>query len=117
MRLAKKFDDLFLKVSTIVEKVAEETGFAALDLVSRNVLVHICTAAAAGSAPRVTEVMDERKLGSRQTIHGRIHDLLQQGWILAVTDQGDGRAKLLQPSAQTVKVIGRISQSLRGNLR
>ena len=115
--MAKKFDDLFLKVSSIVERVAEETGFDALDLVSRNVLVHICSAFATGSAPRVTEVMDERKLGSRQTIHGRIHELMQQGWLDSVADSGDGRAKLLQPTAQTVKVVARISQGLRAALR
>lgn len=112
--MAKKIDDLFLKVTGTINITAEETGLGNLDLVSRNVLFHICTLAGDGNNPRVTEVMDARQLGSRQTIHGRIHELMEAGWVAAVTDEGDGRAKLLQPTPQAMKAVSRLSQNLRG---
>lgn len=111
--MAKKVDDLFLKVNGVINSVADETGLGKLDLVSRNVLIHICAVSADGSNPRVTEVMDARQLGSRQTIHGRIHELMQHGWVSAVTDNDDGRAKLLQPTPLALKAVNRLSNSLR----
>ena len=66
-----------------------------------------------GSSPRVTEVMDARQLGSRQTIHGRIHELMQHGWVATVTDNEDGRAKLLQPTPLAMKAVNRLSNGLR----
>lgn len=114
--MAKKIDDLFLKINGVINSVAEETGLGKLDLVSRNVLIHICSVSADGDSPRVTEVMDARQLGSRQTIHGRIHELMQHGWVSAVTDNGDGRAKLLQPTPLAMKAVNRLSTSLRSAL-
>ena len=115
--MAKKSgDDLFLKVTDVINKIYVENGLGDLDLVSRSVLVHICGSAEEDGI-RVTDVMDERSLGSRQTIHGRIHELVEKGWLTATTDRVDGRAKLLAPSPQTQKVIGKISASLRGVIR
>lgn len=114
--MAKKTDDLFLKVTDVINKVGEENGLNELDLVSRNVLIHICGAVDDGGI-RVTDVMDERTLGSRQTIHGRIHELVEKGWLTASADRGDGRAKLLQPSQQAHKLISKLSASLRGVMR
>ena len=114
--MAKKLDDLFLKVTEVISRVGGENGLNDLDLVSRNVLIHICAAAEEGGI-RVTDVMDERSLGSRQTIHGRIHELMEKGWLTASADRGDGRAKLLQPSAQTQRVIGKLSAALRAAMR
>ena len=111
--MVKKVDDLFLKVNCVINSVADETGLARLDLVSRNVLIHICAVSADGANPRVTEVMDARQLGSRQTIHGRIHELMQHGWVSAVTDDDDGRAKLLQPTPLALKAVNRLSNGLR----
>lgn len=90
----------------------ESNSGAALDLVSERLLCYISVQHSCGLTLTVTECMRLSSVASPATVHRKITELLNAGWIQTVYDGENKRNKYLAPTQRANRHFLKISKLL-----
>jgi DNA-binding MarR family transcriptional regulator len=83
---------------------------SALDLVGEKLLGYIAVQYSKELTLTVTECMRIKSVASPATIHRKITELIQDGWINTLFEGDKRRTKYLAPTPKAVKYFERISK-------
>jgi hypothetical protein len=107
-----KIDDTIFRIKAVLRAIEGEEGLHEFDTTSREILVFIGQAFAAGQNLRATDIASNPAFGSPATIYGRLGKLADSGWIKSIPDAQDGRVKLVVPTSQAQGAFNRMSSAL-----
>lgn len=99
-----------IKFLSSFQKLESSNATAGLDLVGESLLGHIAVNFAKGMTLTVTECMRIETVASPATIHRKISELTEQGWIHYFYDGDNRRTKYLAPTTKAVKYFEKVSK-------
>lgn len=99
----------YLKFLTACHEL-EAQDSNALDLVGEKLLGYITVQYAKELTLTVTECMRIKTVASPATIHRKIAELTQEGWIATLFDGDKRRTKYLAPTPKAIKYFEKISK-------
>jgi SOS-response transcriptional repressor LexA len=100
----------YIKFLSDFQKIESANTSKGLDLVGESLLGYIAVHFAKGLTLTVTECMRISTVASPATIHRKISDLIEQGWIESVYEGENRRTKYLAPTAKAVKYFEKVSK-------
>ena len=87
--------DVIFDVIEMIRSVEENTGLNSLDPISKEILGRIAAAEVRDKPAKVTEIIKLGQLGTPPTLFGRVSNLEENGWIVALIDDADKRVRRL----------------------
>ena len=84
-----------------------------LDPISRDILLHISAKSDLGERLRLSDIRFNPHFGSPATALGRLHGLIESGWVTTSPDPDDGRAQIISLTTNSVRRLNVISQQLK----
>jgi hypothetical protein len=104
---------LIFRITRLVRAIESTSGLGELDISARAILNFIGEAEAEGRSLNVSDVVKGPGFGTAPTVYTRLSELEKAGWVKAVPDPRDGRAKrvLLTPLAK--RTYARMSADAR----
>jgi SOS-response transcriptional repressor LexA len=100
----------YIKFLSALHDLEHESAERGLDLEGEKLLGYISVQYAKGLTLTVTECMRIKNVASPATIHRKISDLLEKGWIETVFDGENRRTKYLAPTSKAIKHYERVSK-------
>ena len=100
----------YIKFLSSFQKIEASNAAAGLDLVGESLLGYIAVNFAKGLTLTVTECMRINTVASPATIHRKISELINQGWIESVYDGENRRTKYLAPTSKALKYFEKVSK-------
>lgn len=88
-----------------------------LDQIEVSLLEYIFLSAKKEGEILVGELLGLKKLGSQATLHGRIKNLSNMGYIKLINDKVDGRKKFVVPTKMGVKYIEFMADCLENSMK
>ena len=104
-----KLDNTIFRLKAVIRAIEGEEGLYEFDPTSREILLFVGQAYAAGQTLRVTDIAANPAFGSPATIYGRLAKLSDSGWIKSVADPEDGRVRFVVPTTQAQGAFNRMS--------
>jgi hypothetical protein len=108
-----KLDDTIFRIRAVLRAIEGEEGLHEFDATSREILLFIGQAFAAGQTLRATDIASNPTFGSPAKIYGRLAKLTDSGWIKSVNDSQDGRVRLIIPTSQAQSAFNRMSSAVQ----
>jgi hypothetical protein len=102
----------YLKFLGAFHKLEVAQASAGLDLIAERLLGHIGVSHSLGQTLTVTECMQISTVASPATIHKKIYELCDQGWVNSHYDGANRRTKYLAPTAKAIKHFDKIAKLL-----
>ena len=107
-----KAENLIFRMQNLLDAIEADTGIATLDPTSKDILKFVGRAEIDQAEVNVSDIAGNIKFGSPAKIMGRLAKLERDGWLRAVVDPADGRAKLITLSQRSRKAFGKMSDGL-----
>ena len=100
---------LIFRIFRVVRAIETSSGLSDLDIAARSILSFIGEAEAEGRTLNVSDVVKGPGFGTAPTVYSRLAELEKSGWIKAVPDPLDGRAKQVQLTALARRTYAKMS--------
>lgn len=106
-------DELIFRLKKAAREMEPWSGLDKVDLTSRAILDFIGECAAERRPVNVTDIVKTSGFGTPPTVYKRLAVLENTGWIQTKPHPVDGRVKLVEPTAHTVKTYRKMSSALQ----
>lgn len=107
-----ELNDFVFRMKGVMRAIENDSGAAALDGLSLEILSRVGDAQTADEILIVGDIIGNDAFGSPATAHGRLKKLTKQGWLKLVDDTQDGRRKILRLSDKSVRMFNKMSTSV-----
>ena len=88
-----------------------------LDEIERGLLEHILRSAEESQKLLVGDLIHLNQFGSQATLHGRVKNLVAQGYLKLISDKVDGRKKFVVPTKMAIKYNEFMSKCLEDAIK
>jgi hypothetical protein len=104
----------YLRFLYLVQAVEAKSKIRKLDSIETSLLNTLMARNFAGKTVFVGDLLLLKSIGSQATLHGRIKNLEELGYIQLLTQKHDGRQKLVTPTALAFRRLESLSKCLSG---
>ena len=106
----------YIKFLSSFQKIESSNAAVGLDLVGESLLGYIAVNFAKVLTLTVTECMRIDTVASPATIHRKISELTEEGWIHSIYDGENRRTKYLAPTTKAVKYFEKVSKLIEKSI-
>ena len=102
---------LYLRFKGLANAVQKGNG-TDIDPIALQMLEAITSAHAADNSMRVSDVLELSELASYVTLHKKLEQLKQQGYVEVEQREGDHRSRYIVPSANAILLFDELGRAL-----
>lgn len=105
-------DASYFLIRSAIDRAEWRTPISELDELQKRLLYLIADESAQGHLVRMSQLKEQRELGTLPTILGRLNGMIEAGLLERLPDPNDGRSHYLAPTQKAKRAIARISRDV-----